>query len=465
MDDEVFQLGASSQKQTLSISSSFVQRARPTFWLDLNAANQVGSSAPYVTQLVSIPSSSIVSYTDDGIFRTHDRASLSVIGIFQWEQGGICSAIKPVQNGFISAGKSGMIGYWDARQPTPTISLQGPSNAPYLSLASSTVDTNTIAAGTELQGTDARIDLWDIRKPDVPVLSYLETHSDDITSLDFHPTLHNILLSAASDALIAISDTRQQNEDDSVVGVINAGASVARAGWGGSSKVYPKASPVDDDEEISSSASNLPPLGAFYGVSDMQTVGIWEADGFSELLPVRDVRQTQMETNIPTHRHWQTEYAIDANYDSSLLENSESVGLFCGEQNGGMALMEIPHDNNNSQSSSSPNWSLHCLTSGGHADIVRSVTWDPASYILYSGGEDGRLCAWSLSGDQSSAQSNAAAAIATSLDASNNESNTDSTSDEFGGPGPKRKPLKGSTHSSSPLHSGRTASSKSYRPY
>lgn len=462
MDDEVFQLGASSQKQSLSISSSFVQRARPTFGLDLNA-NQVGSSAPYVTHLVSIPSSSIVSYTDDGIFRTHDRSSLSVLGNFQWEQGGICSAIKPVQNGFISAGKSGIIGYWDARQPKPTISLNGPSNAPYLSLASSTTDTNIIAAGTELQGTDARIDLWDIRKPDLPVLSYLETHSDDITSLDFHPTIPNVLLSAASDALIAISDTRQQNEDDSVIGVINAGASVARAGWGGSSKVYPKASPVDEEEDASSSASNLPPLGAFYGVSDMQTLGIWEADGFSELLPVRDVRQTQMETNIPAHRHWQTEYVIDTNYDSSLLENPESVGLFCGEQNGGMALMEIPH--HNKEQSSSPNWSLHCLTSGGHTDIVRSVTWDPSSYILYSGGEDGRLCAWSLSGDQSFAQSNAAAAIATNLEASSNVSNNESTSEDFSGPGPQRKPLKGSSHSSSPLHSGRSASSKSYRPY
>ncbi|MCO5599809.1 hypothetical protein L7F22_053916 [Adiantum nelumboides] len=464
MDDELFQLGASSQKQTISISSSFVQRARPTFGLDLNA-NQNGSSAPYVTHLINIPSSSILSYTDNGAFRTHDRSTLNTIESFQWEQGGISSAIKPIPNGFIAAGKSGMIGYWDARQHTPAIKLQGPSNAPYLSLAASEMDTNIIAAGTELHGTDANIDLWDIRKSDVPVLSYLETHSDDITSLDFHPTIPNVLLSAASDALIAISDTRQQNEDDSVIGVINAGASVARAGWGGSSKVFPKAAPVDDEEEeASSSAANLPPLGAFYGVSDMQTLGVWEADGFTELLPVRDVRQTQMETNIPSHRHWQTEYVIDANYDSSLLENSESVGIFCGEQNGGMALMEIPH-NNVENSSSSLNWSLHCLTSGGHTDIVRSVTWDPSSYILYSGGEDGRLCAWSLSGDQSFAQSNAAAAIATNLDATNDETKTDATSDDFSGPGPKRKPLKGSTHSSSPLNSGRTASNKSYRPY
>lgn len=462
MDDELLQLGASSFKQTLSISSSFVQRARPTFGLDLHAIQNGPSSAPYVTHLVKIPSSSILSYTDDGNFRSHDPSTLHITNTFQWSQGGVCSAIKSTQNGFIAAGKSGMIGCWDVRHTTAAQSFKSPSNAPYLSLAINSIDSNIIAAGTELHGTDAIIDLWDIRKSDIPILSYSETHSDDITTLDFHPTIPNILLSAASDALISISDIRKENEDDSVIGVINAGASVARAGWGGSSKGYEKATPVDDDEKTSLPATDLPPLGAFYGVSDMQTIGIWEADGFTELLPVRDVRQTQMQAGIPTHRHWQSEYIIEATYDSTLLENSESVGLFCGEQDGGMALMEIPHSNQES----SPNWSLHCLTSGGHTDIVRSVTWDSSSYVLYSGGEDGKLCAWSLSGDQSLTQSNAAQAIASNLDNSNtNETKAESKSNDLSGTGPVRKPLKGSTHSSSPSYSGRMAPNKSYRPY
>jgi hypothetical protein len=32
---------------------------------------------------------------------------------------------------------------------------------------------------------------------------------------------------------------------------------------------------------------------------------------------------------------------------------------------------------------------------GGHSEVVRSVSWNPQANILYSGGEDAKLCSWS----------------------------------------------------------------------
>lgn len=263
----------------------------------------------------------------------------------------------------------------------------------------------------------------DVRQTAAPVLTYEETHSDDITALAFHAAVPSALLSASSDALVAISDTRQANEDDSVLGVTNTGASVARAGWGGSARHFPKAPPASDDDEQGDAAQasprpELPGLGAFWSMSDMQTLGIWEADSFSELLPPSDVRQTQAARgalavtantgglgsttdNGTSSSAWQSEYIIDASTDASLLENVEGIGLFCGEQNGGMALIEVPNMlHGSSGEERRRHWLLHCRTEGGHSDIVRSVAWDAEHYVLFSGGEDGRICAWSLAGDR-----------------------------------------------------------------
>lgn len=233
----------------------------------------------------------------------------------------------------------------------------------------------------------------DSRKSDKPVLSYEETHSDDVTYLSFHPRSPFVLLSASSDALVAVSDTRQADEDDSVLGVVNTGASVARIGWGGSSRKFARAADVDDanDNPTTSTLLDGMDLGAFYSISDMQTIGIWEADGFSELLPVRDVRQTHVPAS-GTFKAWEPEFVIDATTDASLLQNSESIAVFCGEQSGGLAMIEIP----NALDEHSDAWSLHYHAVGGHNELVRSVSWDVGKGLLFTGGEDGHLCAWAL---------------------------------------------------------------------
>jgi WD40 repeat protein len=31
---------------------------------------------------------------------------------------------------------------------------------------------------------------------------------------------------------------------------------------------------------------------------------------------------------------------------------------------------------------------------GGHTEVVRSVAWNPQTNVMYSGGEDSKLCTW-----------------------------------------------------------------------
>jgi WD40 repeat protein len=226
-------------------------------------------------------------------------------------------------------------------------------------------------------------------------MSYVEAHSDDITSLSFHPSVPFVLLSASSDSLVAVSDIRRTDEDDSVLGVINTGASVARAGWGGSSTTRPKAA-MEGEEQIQ---SDVPPLGAFWSVSDMQTVGIWEADGWEELLSPPDVRQGEAMMMMPA---WKTEFVVDASADSQLIQGRDSVGLFCGNQDGSTALIEIPNEEGK-------DWIMHCRLTGSHNEIVRSVLWDLNNQCVFTGAEDGQICGWQLNGEDSQESSHALA--------------------------------------------------------
>ena len=79
----------------------------------------------------------------------------------------------------------------------------------------------------------------------------IESHNDDITELQFHPTLPNRLLSGSTDGLVSIFDTSIQDEDDALVQVINHG-SIHRAGFLTEDAVYA----LSHDEQFSIHALN-----------------------------------------------------------------------------------------------------------------------------------------------------------------------------------------------------------------
>lgn len=74
----------------------------------------------------------------------------------------------------------------------------------------------------------------DIRNPAGPTHVSTSAHSDDITSVSFHPSTSHLLLSASTDGLLCTTDSREPDEDESSLQVGNWGCSIAKAGWTGS---------------------------------------------------------------------------------------------------------------------------------------------------------------------------------------------------------------------------------------
>lgn len=71
----------------------------------------------------------------------------------------------------------------------------------------------------------------DVRSSPSPVAAHHELHSDDITTLSYHPNRAPILLSGSTDGLVSIHDTSVADEDELTVQTLNLGASIHRAGF------------------------------------------------------------------------------------------------------------------------------------------------------------------------------------------------------------------------------------------
>lgn len=90
-----------------------------------------------------------------------------------------------------------------------------------------------MAGGTELIDGDSFILFWDARYPTSKTQSrktllggYWESHTDDVTTLAFHPTRRDVLASGSTDGLVNIFDLTQPNEDSALMHSLNTESSV-----------------------------------------------------------------------------------------------------------------------------------------------------------------------------------------------------------------------------------------------
>lgn len=97
----------------------------------------------------------------------------------------------------------------------------------------------------------------DPRNPIAPLRRHVETHSDDVTAVHFsHSGSTEVLLSASTDGLLAISNPNESDEDEAGIQMQNWGCSVSRAGW-----------------------INGPSSGPrVWASSDMETLSIWNEE-------------------------------------------------------------------------------------------------------------------------------------------------------------------------------------------
>ncbi|MBW0533820.1 hypothetical protein O181_073535 [Austropuccinia psidii MF-1] len=253
---------------------------------------------------------------------------------------------------------------WDPRcdnsSLNPTFSLSGTSNSPFISCDIST-NQNFIVAGTD-HSTDPVIEIFDLRgNHKIPFSTYHQSHSNLITSTSFAPQSIHHLLSASTDGLLVTYDIRISNEDDAIMSIANLGASIALTHW-------------NSDNQL------------IWAATDMETLSVWSSDDLSLIHDYGDLRHKSLAKPDP---NWNLSisHLIDCIDPSPILQSAQSA-YFAGSSSGDVILVDTS-DTKHHQ------WNVLASLTGGHDEIVRCASIDNHNGLIVTGGEDGRICAWS----------------------------------------------------------------------
>ncbi|KAI9719394.1 MAG: hypothetical protein M1812_003465 [Candelaria pacifica] len=301
----------------------------------------------------------LTAISSDNSLRVFDQETLKLKpgGVFENVNQGVTCVKRADHEGntLATGGRDGAVRYWDLRSGKKITEFKADNNAPILSLDCNQSKGN-LAAGTELIHSLAALIMWDIRSPRRPQLQYVESHNDDITELQFHPTDPSLLLSGSTDGLVNIYNTNITDENDALHQIINHGSSIHYAGFLNDIDIFA----LSHDESL-----------AVYQLANPD-------ESVEEPLPniLGDVRAR-----------------LGCEYVAEVLKTNGGAVIGAGSH--------TKHQLDLVSLSRAPEWSFNddaiVRLPGAHSDdIIRTMNVDEKHNIIYTGGEDGHVRAWKL---------------------------------------------------------------------
>ncbi|XP_004365689.2 hypothetical protein CAOG_00818 [Capsaspora owczarzaki ATCC 30864] len=358
-----------SPVRSCAVGSQITTDCAPAYNQHSHQHRQESEVELYVLELANSPSSELLgAATSDGQIRILDKASLRVVGILP--------------------GHAGLAGYLRAIQPKPAHVRRhrrprararlGPAHR--VRRMDVACDDVLVAAGTELSGDSGSILIWDSRASRKTLHTFHESHTDDVTSLEFHPHAPARFVTGSEDGLVCLFDLNVDMtsqvptdmvveeeatpEEKATLAVMNAEASVHRVGIFG-------------------------PSGEFvYALTGSQELRLWNGAEASQLAAYSSVRESLNEHCMNANAQQagveapHVDYLIATKYHAP----SERFYLIGGDFSGGVHFAHV--------SLSSIDY-IRSLRTSAHNAVIRCVDWDGPESLLYTGGEDELVCQWS----------------------------------------------------------------------
>ncbi|KAI9907902.1 hypothetical protein PsorP6_003455 [Peronosclerospora sorghi] len=237
---------------------------------------------------------------------------------------------------------------WDTRTPLPATVIPVGQEVWSLSLG---CDETLVAAGT-----DDRALFYDVRTGS-KLGEYGESHVDAVTKVRFHPLEPAYVATASEDGVVCFFDCRIPNEEDALESILNVESAVTTLGFFG-----------PQNENI-------------YCLTGTETLDLWNVWTAQRLHHYDTVRDDCNRNGIVT------DYLINCVYD----DKSDELFLLVGNHAGEFSAVSIGTD------AMSTGKLQHVATlKGGHKACIRCIYYDLESTRLYTGGEDTRLCKWTV---------------------------------------------------------------------
>ncbi|XP_026079494.1 WD repeat-containing protein 89 [Carassius auratus] len=331
------------------------------------------SDATYILELSCASSGSDVLAVccSNHSVHLHSRETLRLVGDFQGHTAPVCgvrfSHLSP--HLLFTGSADGTLRCWDIRRPgsDATQVFRSDSTHSYCSFDVSCSD-RVLCAGTEQVGEDSFLVFWDARMvQDGGEMGgllgvYSESHSDDITTVKFHPQQADRLASGATDGLVNVFDLSLGGEDDALVTTCNCNSSASSLCWTG--KDLDQLLCLTHDEGL-----------------HLWDVARPDSDDTLTLLSSADAR-----TLVQLPDGASLEYFVGGTW----LSDEERILLVGGSNHGELHLLDCSGRG------------LRFIKSlrGGHSATVRCFQWDAISQSLLTGGEDGQLLQWKAGAEE-----------------------------------------------------------------
>lgn len=259
------------------------------------------------------------------------------------------SQIKQLdENTIVTSSQDSQIKIFDVRSglDSPIKTLQNSRKLPIFSLDVSFNGVN-LAAGSELKQQDVELTIWDSRKWDLPARSMTEGHQDDITSVQFHPTRPNVLMSGSTDGCVNIYDLNIIDEEESLFQSVN---------------------------DTSVHAAKFLSLDKFFILTHMESLSVWDLSTDKETTQDSSINVKQIGD---VREKWGCNYIIDI-----VAPNYVMMGSY-EEQSLTIAKFENEFDQLEKVST----------LNGGHGEeVIRDVLIYKG--IVWSTGEDSLVKVW-----------------------------------------------------------------------
>ncbi|XP_017538867.1 WD repeat-containing protein 89 isoform X2 [Pygocentrus nattereri] len=355
--------------RTLSIARR-LQPDDPSYILDLALPRRPGSSTstPGPDLLAACCSTHNV--------RLHSRETLRMCGEYQGHTGAVFGVrFSSSSCDLIYTGSAdGTLRCWDIRRPgsaAAQVFRSDPEHA-YCSFDVSCND-RLLCAGTEQVGEDSFLVFWDARmvgdggnktetKQDRLLGVFSESHSDDITTVCFHPSRADRLASGATDGLVNVFDLSLGEEDDALVTTCNCESSAGSLCWSGTD------------------------LDRLLCLSHDEGLHLWDLSRLDSDDPLTLLGSLDARTLVSLPEGASLDYFVGGTW----LEDEGHLILVGGSHEGELHLLECCGSG------------LKLMTSlkGGHSATVRCFQWDPVSGALLTGAEDGELLQWKAGAEE-----------------------------------------------------------------
>ncbi|XP_030627757.1 WD repeat-containing protein 89 [Chanos chanos] len=332
-----------------------LQHDDPTYILDL--AFPANSQAEVVAVCCS-----------DRSVRLYTANTLCLQREYQGHTGALCG-VRFAHNSsdlLFSGSADGTLRCWDVRQPCSEavqVFQSDPAHS-YCSFDASCSDT-VLCAGTEKVNEDSFLVFWDARmvrngeeslKKDGLLGVYSESHSDDITSVCFHPRQADRLATGATDGLVNVFDLSQGSEDDALFTTCNSDSSVSSICWAGKD------------------------LQQLLCLSHDEGLHLWDVGQLDSTDPLTLLSANDARTLAALPEGKSLDYFIGGTW----LEDGGHLLVAGGTNDGELHLLDCSGSG------------LRLIRSlvGGHSATVRCSHWSPVRSTLFTGGEDGLLLQW-----------------------------------------------------------------------